>query len=148
MTNTIRMRTSSAALSQADGICTAVFHGVMTPADLHSFLVQLPERVKTANFMLTDYRKVVTDFTSADVFDPSGEDYPGSIEPTPFMFGAMLGRRDQMALLNSFQSYQLKVSGVLRRVFTDHTECGEWAVKMSRFFAEEEADSRQERLFI
>tara|TARA_R110000803_G_C11860871_1_gene307139 strand:- start:149 stop:577 length:429 start_codon:yes stop_codon:yes gene_type:complete len=142
------MRTSSAALSQADGICTAVFHGVITPSDLHSFLVQLPERVKTANFMLTDYRKVVTDFTSADLFDPANKDYPGSIDPTPFMFGAMLGRPDQMALLNSFQGYQANVAGVLRRAFTDQVECEEWAVKMSRFFDEEEADSRQERLFI
>ena len=148
MPNTIRMRTSSAALTQADGICIATFRGVVTPSDLHSFLKQLPERVKTANFILTDYRKAVTDFTSADLFDPTNKDYPGSVEPTPWQFGAMLGRPDQMALLNSFQSYQLKVSGVLRRVFTDHTECGEWAVKMSSFFDEEEADSRQERLFI
>lgn len=146
MTNTIRMRTSSAALSQADGVCTAVFHGVITPSDLHSFLKQLPERVKTANFMLTDYRNVVTDFTIADMVDPANKDY--RLLQTPWQFGAMLGRPDQMALLNSFQGYQANVRGVLRRAFTDQVECEEWAVKMSRFFDEEEADSRQERLFI
>ena len=149
MSDTIKMRTSSAALIWEQGVCRATLRGVLTPRDLYAFLVQLPKRLVTTKFILTDYREAESDFTSADMFNPMGENYPGAVQYMPWhRFGAMLGREDQMPLLRGIEQYQLKVLGNMRRAFTDPIECAEWAAKMSRFLDEEEADSRQERLFI
>jgi hypothetical protein len=148
MSDTIKMRTSSAALIWEPGVCRATFHGVLTPRDLYAFLVQLPKRLVTTKFILTDYREVESDFTSEDMFNPLDENYPGAVKYMPWhQFGAMLGREDQMALLMGMQQYQSRVLGNVRRAFTDPKECEEWAVKISKFFSEEDADSRQERLF-
>tara|TARA_R110000803_G_C11848791_1_gene305571 strand:+ start:158 stop:589 length:432 start_codon:yes stop_codon:yes gene_type:complete len=142
------MRTSSAALIWEPGVCRATFHGVLTPRDLYAFLEQLPKRLVTIEFILTDYREVESDFTSEDMFNPLGENYPGTVEYMPWhRFGAMLGREDQMPLLMGMQQYQSSVLGHVRRAFTDPKECEEWAVKISKFFSEEDAGSRQERLF-
>tara|TARA_R110000796_G_scaffold5791_1_gene21219 strand:- start:724 stop:1173 length:450 start_codon:yes stop_codon:yes gene_type:complete len=148
MSDTIEMRTSSAALIWETNVCTATFHGVLTPRDLYAFLVLLPKRLVVTKFILTDYREVESDFTSEDMFNPLNENYPGTVEYMPWhLFGAMLGREDQMPLLMGMQQYQSRVLGHVRRAFTDPKECEEWAVKISKFFSEEDANSRQERLF-
>ena len=148
MSDTINMRTSSAALIWEPGVCRVTFHGVLTPRDLYAFLGQLPKRLVTTKFILTDYREAESDFTSEDMFNPLDENYPGTVKYMPWhRYGALLGREDQMPLLRGIEQYQLKVLGNMRRAFTDPIECAEWAVKMSRFFSKEESDGMQESLF-
>ena len=148
MPNTINMRTSSATLTQSEGVWVATFYGVITPADIHAFHLGVRQRASFANFFLSDWRNSVCCFTSEMLHDPTNVDYSGDYEPMPWRFGAMLGRPDQMPLLLDLQSYQSAVLGNVRRAFSDQVECWKWSEKISNFLTVEDADGRQGRLFI
>jgi hypothetical protein len=142
------MRTSSALLTEAEGLWITAFSGVITPSDLHSFHEQARQSTGYANFCLCDWRDSVCAFTNDQLHNPESVVYAGKYDAISWKFGAMLGREDQLPLLRDLERYNVKVLGNVRRVFSDHAECMKWSEKISNFLSYEDAESRQARLFI